>query len=305
MPDTFFLNPGQSLRSRSETFYKVIQLLGVGGNAATFLVSATSGLNKGVLFALKVFRKVSREDRRESFLREMEFLKTCSHPAVMRVVDDGLFKVSERRTHPFIVAEYLPRTLETVQREGSASVVQKLSYATQLISALCYLDSLTPKVVHRDIKPQNIFVTGGSCVLGDFGLLKAIDGEDEDDVEIFKKSTGPGMPFFYPTPDLVSYARNEDQLSTKSDVFQLGLTLCFMFTGRNPVRQPRESYGEVQLDSIGHVPGALGRRIATLLRRMLVLSPDARESASQLLDPWMSVFNDAVTRAVELEGRAF
>lgn len=305
MADSFFLKPGQSLKSNSDVYYKVIQVLGMGGNAVTFLVSATSGENKGVLFALKVFRKLSNKERRESFLREMAFLKTCSHPAVMRIYDDGLFQVSTNRTHPFIVAEYLPRTLEVVQREGTTTVVQKVSYALQLLSALTYLDSLEPKIVHRDIKPQNVFVTGASCVLGDFGLLKALDEDEELDRQIFKESTGPGMPFFYPTPDLVFYALNEEPLSTKSDVFQLGLTLCHLFTGRNPVKQPREHYDEVELVPISNIPGSLGTRIARLLKRMLVLDADARESAASLMDGWHGVFQDAVQKAVELEGKAF
>jgi serine/threonine protein kinase len=81
---------------------------------------------------------------------------------------------------------------------------KKLSYVLQLLSALNYLAALTPQVVHRDIKPQNIFVKGGSAVLGDFGLMKLLDGNAEADREIFKESVGPGMPFYYRTPPMIS-----------------------------------------------------------------------------------------------------
>ena len=59
-------------------------------------------------------------------------------------------------------------------------------------------------------------------MLGDFGLMKLLDDTNVEDREIFKESIGPGMPFYYRTPDLVAYAKNEAQLTVKSDVFQLG-----------------------------------------------------------------------------------
>jgi hypothetical protein len=70
-------------------------------------------------------------------------------------------------------------------------------------------------------------------VLGDFGLMKLMDGQGEEDRDVFKESVGLGMPFFYRTPDLISYAKNEADISPKSDVFQLGLVLTELFTSRN------------------------------------------------------------------------
>lgn len=304
MPDTFFLDPGQSIRGSSGTWYKTIQLLGTGGNAVTFLSYATSGECKGLLFAVKVFRRLSREDRRESFLREIEFLKARTHPAIMRIYDDGVYQQGPRRNHPFVVAEYLPRTLAGVMREG-ATTVQKISFSVQILSALVYLASLQPQVVHRDIKPQNIFVKGGSCVLGDLGLLKLLDDNTELDREVFKLSTGPGMPFHYPTPDLVAYANGEADLTTKSDVFQLGLTLAHLFTGRNPVHHPRQHYAPVVLDPIGNIPGELSGGVFSLLRRMLTTDAATRPSAANLMDGWLGVFQNAVERSNRLEGREF
>ncbi len=45
--------------------------------------------------------------------------------------------------------------------------------------------------------------------------------------------------------------------------------------------------------------------IANLIHRMLVMNPDERETAEQLIDPWRGVFDNAVNKAHELEGRAF
>ena len=89
--------------------YTCMQRLGVGGTAETYLMLATEGPLRGQFFALKIFRRLSKPEWRESFLAEVKFLQGCNHPAVMRVFDEGLY-LDE---HPFVVAEYLPDTLGT------------------------------------------------------------------------------------------------------------------------------------------------------------------------------------------------
>ncbi len=302
MPDYIRFETDQSIRSDSGTWYKCVQHLGTGGNAVTYLVLATSGLNEGVLFALKVFRKLSLSERRDRFLSEIKFLESCDHPALMRVYDSGVFTEAGSE-FPFVIAEYLPLRLLDVIRANTATIATKVSYALQLLSALTYLAALTPQVVHRDIKPQNIFVKGGSCVLGDFGLMKLLDGNVEQDREIFKESIGPGMPFFYRTPDLIAYARNDADITPKSDVFQLGLVLAELFTGRNPAVRPEEHLDPLELESIGAIPGGLGGSIASLLRRMLKMDTVERPEASVLLDPWQGLFGNIMEKAHDLEGK--
>jgi serine/threonine protein kinase len=293
----------QGIQAASNNWYQCIQHLGTGGNAVTFLVVCTSGSNNGVLFALKVFRRLSQVDRRQRFLDEAAFLETCSHPALMRLFDNGVYR-NGRDEFPFVVAEYLPERLFDVMRGGRATITQKISYSIQLLSALAYMQALTPQVVHRDIKPQNVFVKGGSCVLGDFGLMKLLDGARETDREIFKLSIGPGMPFFYRTPDLIAYARNEADISTKSDVFQLGLVLAELFTGWNPAIRPADILEPLALEPLRIIPGELSGSIAALINRMLIADPAQRPAALELLDGWRSLFMNAVKRAHSLDGRA-
>ncbi len=302
MADYIHFDFDQGIKSRVGNWYKCIQHLGTGGNAVTYLVLSTTGQNKGMLFALKVFRKLSQPARRERFLNEITFLLTCDHPALMRVVDSGEFN-SPNGEFPFVVAEYLPQRLFDIMRAGDATIAQRLAYILQLLSALSYLSTRTPQVVHRDIKPQNAFVKGRSCVLGDFGLMKLLDGNVEEDQEIFKESVGPGMPFFYRTPDLIAYAKGEGNITTKSDVFQLGLVAAELFSGWNPAQRPKEHLDPLVLDPISHIPGGLGASIAAQIKRMLNFDPVARPDAASLLDPWQSVFQAASSKAHELDGK--
>jgi len=298
MADRISFDFGQGIRSSSGVWYKSLQLLGTGGTAATFLVLATSGANRGVPFALKVFRRLSKPERRDTFLQEIDFLRGRQHPCIMRIFDSGVF----RDDHPFVVAEYLPRTLLDVIRDG-VGTLEKTSYALQLLSALDYLASLDPPVVHRDIKPQNIFVKGRSCVLGDFGLMKHVATSDDQDREIVKESIGAGMPFYYRTPDLVSYLRGDAPITTKSDVFQLGLVLAHLFTGQNPEKKAAAFTDEVEIEPLAPFSGSRG--ITNLITRMLEVVPDTRESAAQLIAPWQGVFMGAAKRAHASKRRVF
>jgi len=302
MPGRNLFSFGQGIQASSGTWYKNLQLLGTGGNAETYLVVATSGNFKGVPFAMKAFTKVWQEERRKSFLDEVAFLKGCNHPSIMRVYDDGVFA----EEHPFLVAEYLPNTLERVIRADNSTTTEKVSFTLQLLSALAYLATLAPPIIHRDIKPRNIFVKGRSCVLGDFGLLKreGVAG-DEGDREAFKESIGVGMPFRYRTPDLIAYLNDGVPPTTKSDVFQLGLVVAELFTGWNPLKRSQKVSDPVVLDELGNISGALSAGIANLISRMLILSPEQREPASKFIDPWQGVFLDSAKRAHGLEGRVF
>jgi serine/threonine protein kinase len=300
MSDHFELPPWKSIQAESGAWYRAVELLGVGGNAATFLAYCTTRPRKGLLFAIKVFRKLSKPERRQSFLEEARYLRTCDHPSVMRVFDEGTYYDD----NPFVVVEYLPRTLADVMR-GHVGILEKVAYAIQLLSAIDYLSSQSPAVLHRDIKPQNIFIKGGSCVLGDFGLMKRLDGKDGDDREIVKESIGPGMPYYYRTPDLVKYLRGEALLSVNSDVFQLGLVLTHLFTGWNPAKPSKDFSADVELEPVGHVPSQFGARLAGLLRLMLEPDPASRRSAGELIDAWEAVFRDITDASHHLEERAF
>jgi serine/threonine protein kinase len=195
-------------------------------------------------------------------------------------------------------------TLGNAMRAG-LSLIQKITYAMQLTAAIEYLSSQNPPVVHRDIKPANIFIKGDSCVLGDFGLMKRLDQTGEEDKSIIKESIGVGMPFHYRTPDLVDYLLGKAVLSAKTDVFQLGLVLAHLFTGRNPLIANSDFTAPVELEQLGLIPGELGSSIAGLIKRMLIIDSDKRPPVSELQDPWQGVFRDSVELAWRLEGRVF
>jgi serine/threonine protein kinase len=302
--DELTLSFKQGIQSDAGYWYNALQQLGKGGNAVTWLMIAGSGPFKGTPFALKIFRRVSKPERRQSFLQEMRFLRTCDHPAIMRTYDEGLY----RENHPFVVAEYLPQTLAQVIRSGRTSMVEKINYVLQLLSALKQLADYDPQVIHRDIKPANVFVKGTACVLGDFGLMKMLDArDDESPEETLKRSVGAGMPFFYRTPDLVEYANGNAVPTVASDVFQLGLVVAGLFTGRNP--QKRAGHDDfrspIEMEPLRPVAGSRGGVISALIQGMLEMDPSNRPTSDLLLEQWANLFFAVARDQHAIEGRVF
>lgn len=303
MSDEIPLAFRETIVAQSQHRYMMLQRLGSGGNAVAFLMLATSGPWQGIPFAMKIFRRVSKPERRSRFLEEIAFLRQCNHPGIMRIYDEGVF----RESNEFLVAEYLPQTLATSIRSGSLTMAEKLSFSLQPLSALAFLSRLPEPVIHRDIKPQNVFVKGRSCLLGDFGLIKRLTSHEGERDAALLESVGPGMPFSYRSPDQVAYARGISDLSCKSDVFQLGLVLAELFTGRNPERRAENDHllSDVILDPLGYIPGASWRSIRQLIESMLEFDPARRPSAEELLVLWQGLFEEIAEQSRAIEGRVF
>lgn len=300
MTDHFEFERWKGIHADSGRWYKSIELLGVGGNAATFLAYSTSPPTKGQLVAIKVFRKLSKPERKASFLEEAKFLRECEHPSIMRIYDEGTYYDD----NPFIVAEYLPQTLRTAGKKRMG-IVEKVTYSMQLLSALQYLGDLPTPIVHRDIKPENIFLRGGACVLGDFGLAKRLGRTGKEDRTAVKESVGAGMPWYYRTPDLVAYLKSGTELSCKSDTFQLGLVLAELFTGSNPLKRSKNFTAPIELEALGNIRGEMGGLIAPILRKMMIKNPQYRPTPKTLIDKFDGAFVRCIEEAHKLEGQAF
>ena len=279
-----------------------------------FLAFAVDGRFCGALFAVKVFTKVADQTRHQRFRQETEAMRLCDHPTIMRFYDSGLYVrfINKKHVsdHPYFVAEYLPATLSSA-RARSFPIAIRAAILCQIASALVYLSRRDPPILHRDIKPENIFLKGDSAVLGDLGLMKTLSSEydeqgEEDDLAFFLLSTGSALPYLYRTPDLVRYAATREPLTSKSDVFQLGLVAAKLFTGKVPMPPCRSKYEFTHVEPLSDVPSRMfGERIKNVIRDMLEVAPEKRPSAAEALDLWSALLMDTARAFGDLDGNVF
>jgi len=233
-----------------------------------------------------MFSSAGREDGRNNFMREVHVLRDCDHPAIVKVLDEGMY----RDECPFVVMEYLPQTLSKARHEGELTEKNKLSIVMQLLSALNYLSRRDPPAVHRDIKPSNIFLKKDSCVLGDFGLILQVDSSTPSG-DSTKPATPavPEMARYYRTPELVIYHNGGPKPPPVSDVFQLGLVAAELFTGENPLL-PAPPEEPLEINPIPNIGGPLGQSVKSLLEQMLIQDTSKRPSAADMLGKWQELF---------------
>jgi serine/threonine protein kinase/outer membrane protein OmpA-like peptidoglycan-associated protein len=202
--------------------YLIIRQLGKGGMGTVY---EALDQRLDTVVALKECH-FSDPRLQKQFEREARLLARLRHPAMTKVIDhfsenDGQFLVME-----FIPGDDLFGIIEVGSIPFHPGEV--VMWADQLLDALEYLHTQDPPIIHRDIKPQNLKLTGrGQIILLDFGLAKGFAGE-------ISRVTESGSIFGF-TPN---YAPLEQIQGTgtdaRSDLYSLAATLYKLMTGVTP-----------------------------------------------------------------------
>jgi predicted ATPase len=225
-------------------------------------------------------RYLGDESARLRFLREARAAASVRHPNVAWVLHLGRTGSSYFYAMEFVEGE----TLENlIKRSGRLEVKLALEIATQIASGLAAVHK--QKLVHRDIKPNNIMVSPeqGATVTAkiiDLGLAKTLD-ESASEAGI----SSPGI--FVGTPEFASpeqFARVG--VDIRSDLYSLGVTLWVMVTGQTPFRGPstqvmhQHQHAPLPLEQLEGIP----QPVVVLLELLLEKDPGRRlQNPAELL----------------------
>ena len=165
------------------------------------------------------------------FRREAELLSRIQHPNLIHIYEFGedpgtgcsfyTMDYIEGHTLAQVQPEWLTSRADGAGAPDVRSLAEIVRYFQEILSALSRLHA--EGVVHRDIKPQNVFIDAqGRAVLGDLGIAKAPAAAAET-----QKGEMPGTPLYMAPEQSLSLA-----VTTRTDLFSLGLSLYRVLTGR-------------------------------------------------------------------------
>ena len=203
----------------------------------------------------------------DQFIREARAAGALNHPNIIQVHDVG----TENGVHYFSM-EYIdgPTCLHVLRNQGKLSPGQSLEIIRQTAKALDYAHE--HKLIHRDIKPDNIMLANGDTVkLADLGISKTFDEIEQDDS---KKIVG--------TPHYIApEAAKGNKIDHRVDIYSLGATFYHILSGKTPYQgnAPTDILKQLLKDDptpIQELEPDTPDSVAELLERMMHKDPNER-----------------------------
>jgi Protein kinase domain/PDZ domain/BON domain len=241
--------------------YRIERELGGGGQKQMFL-AADLRLSQRLCALAELTPSARTQEAiaegKAMFQREAEILATLSNIHIVQVYD-----YFDEHDRCYLVEEYVRgRSLQDrIAGRGSLAVGEIVPLVMQVLDALEYIHSLTPPLVHRDLKPDNIMLapaTGNAEVvkLIDFGIARHFQ---------IQRGTVHGTPG-YAAPE--QYRGLSDP---RTDLYALGAILHYALSGRDPQEQPPFSF-----PPLASVRSDLPRPLCELVDQALSLEPEHR-----------------------------
>ena len=257
--------------------YEVLEKIGDGGTASVYKARHAA---TGEVVAVKLASTQTAQDpvRRKRFEQEFHVTRNLNHPNLVRA-----HRLGRADGVPFLVLELIdgPSLGERIEGQGplpEAEAVRIISDIAGVMQA-----AHQQRVVHRDIKPDNILLTAdGTAKLTDLGLAKDVEAS----FDLTRPMTGLGTPNFM-APEQFRDAKHADALC---DVYGLGATLYMAVTGKLPfqARFPIDVF-QKKMDGDLTPPGKLVKGLSEPVERAICKAMDVNPrrrhaSCQELID---------------------
>jgi len=264
--------------SRRAAYFKM-RMVGKGTYGSVHLVKCR---DDDKLYVMKTVKNMTVEEGQQhqiEALREVKVLEQLTHPNVVGFIEAFL---SSDTTTLYIVMQYcesgdLENRIKSARKKAQYfSENQIIDWVLQICLALKYLHDR--KILHRDLKPQNVFLTENNKVvkLGDFGIVKVLEKTAAMAV------TKVGTPYYF-SPEL---CRNRPY-SYKSDVWAVGvmtyqlMSLCVPFDARSMPELIRKILNTRPPNP--NVNNRYSQDLCRMVASMLAKSPDRRPTLDQII----------------------
>lgn len=260
---------GNVLRSK----WRIDRLLGVGGMAAVYEGTHRNG-KRGAIKMLHLEYSTDA-DVRSRFLREGYVANTVNHPGAVSVFDDDIAEDGS----VFIVMELLVgKTLEELcqmRPDHRLGILETFRLTDKLLDVLGAAHE--KGVVHRDLKPDNIFVVeDGSVKVLDFGIARMRDVQAS--AKMTKTGNAMGTPAFMPPEQALG---EWNRVDGRTDLWAVGATMFAMITGRYV--HEAGTLNQLLLKAMTHpapamrtvLPGIPGE-VAEVIDKVLAFDPQER-----------------------------
>ncbi|XYH94989.1 protein kinase domain-containing protein [Sorangium sp. So ce1128] len=265
------MTPGERLGAR----YTIERQAGKGGIGTVYRARDAAS---GAPVAIKVLREPT-EEKRSRFAREARALAALSHPCIVQYIAHGQTPDGEL----YLVMEWLKgEDLGARLSRGRLEPASALRLLARVAEGLAFAHA--HGVVHRDVKPQNIFLPDGEierATIVDFGLARLADATSS----LTRTGATVGTPSFMAPEQVIG----EGEVDARADIYSLGCVLFACLTGRPPftAAHPLALLARVVFEEAPR-PSALAaglpRELDAFVMRLLAKRPEERPPAKAVLE---------------------